>query len=259
MIYTRQKLNTYLLITVICLFGHTVYSMEELKIQKHINCSRLIKACKEGNIEQVKALATTNNINHLSSYNKTPLCNKTPLWIAILSGTSKNKENNYKNYLVIKDNYLPIVKLLLQAKADTETKYQHETPLSYATRTKNWDLVKLLAAHKADVNKPDEWGRMPLHWAIRHKEYDIITLLLEKDTNTKNMFKPVLNLPYEETPLYYAARTNDIELLELLLKYRPKELDCENRYCSTKDCIDKPKMEKLLKKYGVIIKNHRKE
>ena len=74
------------------------------------------------------------------------------------------------------------VKELLQSNANIEAKggmYQ-ETPLHLAARSGHRDIVDLLLEEKADIETKDEHQRTPLHLAALEDLKEVVTLLLDK-------------------------------------------------------------------------------
>ena len=144
---------------------------------------------------------------------------KTPLWYIITS--TQYKALHYTPNGAPQENWkrLEMIKLLLNHKI-IESRYDGETPLCYATRTNNFDLLQLLIKYKANVNAKDKDGHMPLHNAILNKNYNIIELLLKEGADKKTLFDSHIGARgYRETPLNHAARTNNLHLLKLLFKY----------------------------------------
>ncbi len=53
----------------------------------------------------------------------------------------------------------------------------HETPLHWAARHGQMDVVELLLAHNADVNAKDREGETPLQWAVTDGKTEVAELL----------------------------------------------------------------------------------
>jgi hypothetical protein len=72
-----------------------------------------------------------------------------------------------------------VVKLLLEAKADVESKSSSgRTPLSWAAWGGHEAVVKLLLEAKADVESKTSSGQTPLSWAAREGHEAIVRLTL---------------------------------------------------------------------------------
>jgi ankyrin repeat protein len=145
------------------------------------NCTPLHYACQEGNIEIVKILlkngADVNIQNRYSTFY--------PLFDAI---TSDNE-----------DNYYPIIKLLIDAKADINSIDSFgNTILYYAIEKENIELIKLLISLGCDINRGSRYDKdSALHYAYFQKNEQIANLLIEAGADIKH-----LNL-YNRRPISY--------------------------------------------------------
>jgi ankyrin repeat protein len=54
-----------------------------------------------------------------------------------------------------------------------------ETPIYYAIRQNNFDFLKFLVEHGANVNVTNNYGQTPLDVAIIYDNFEIIEFLLE--------------------------------------------------------------------------------
>jgi hypothetical protein len=72
------------------------------------------------------------------------------------------------------------VRLLLEMGVDIEMKstYMQQTALILAARGGHTDVVKLLAAHRANINATDKYGGTPLIWAVHKDQPSMVRLLL---------------------------------------------------------------------------------
>jgi ankyrin repeat protein len=96
-------------------------------------------------------------------------------WQSIPRFTSSLAVGSYFGYEVI-------IKLLLEAKADVNSKddFGGRTPLSWAAENGHEGIVKLLLEAKANINSKDDFGgQTPLSWAAENGNKDIVKLLLE--------------------------------------------------------------------------------
>jgi uncharacterized protein len=102
------------------------------------------------------------------------------------------------------------------------------SPLLYATRAGNLDLVKLLIASGADVNQPDANNTSPLLLALIDGHLDVAAFLLTKgaDPNITDGFGrgglfgavDTRNAGYYANPLAGENKTDSLDLMEQLLK-----------------------------------------
>ena len=118
------------------------------------------------------------------------------------------------------------------------------TPLIFACKTNNIELVEKLLKKGADANKnyiyKDRYSHIkktetPLFLACKTNNVELAKLLLEKGADANKTYKT-------ETPLFLACKTNNVELAKLLLEkgadvnYRLAEGNsylheaCKNRY-----------------------------
>ena len=88
---------------------------------------------------------------------------------------------------------------------------EYDSELFEATKNGDDELVKLLIAAGADVNKADKWGSPPLHSAAEYGHTDCVKLLIAAgaDVNKTN--------EDSETPLYTAAWNGHTECVKLLI------------------------------------------
>jgi len=93
-----------------------------------------------------------------------------------------------------------------------------DTPLHAATYWNRTDIVKLLTAKGADVNKFNHWGTTPLHYAVVCRYQDIAQTLLDNGANPNAKTNKGL------TPLELARKVKDRKLISLLNnpKYQTK-------------------------------------
>ena len=156
----------------------------------------------------------------------------------------------YKNktllYLATTRGHKDVAKLLLDAGADpNKATNDPESPLSWATKRGDIDIMKLLLAAGADPNTPGLFRKTPLYWAA-NGHIDVVKLLLNNGANPNiaadySGQTPLINavqfgLPEEhvkilldagadpnkakgngETPLYWATRKGNTNVVKLLL------------------------------------------
>lgn len=147
-------------------------------------------AVKENNIDLVKILIS-NKTNTLD-INKKNLYDESALWIAINNG------------------YKEIIKILIANGADVDCiNLSNNTPIIYAIKQNDTELLHTLIKNKADVNKSND--KSPLWWAVMQNKEDIVKILVENDADVNKEYAG-------ETPLMFAARHGNMELVKFLLK-----------------------------------------
>ena len=126
----------------------------------------------------------------------------------------ENKEGNTPLLLLIKNNYIELIKILLN-KTGVKVNYNQiniVSPLHLATRIGNRDIIEVIIDHRGDIAKVDKDGNTPLHIALMNKNIKAAKLLLKNGA-------PV-DIPSDthKTPLHYIATiSNYTKLLQLLL------------------------------------------
>ncbi|WP_341808410.1 ankyrin repeat domain-containing protein [Wolbachia endosymbiont (group E) of Neria commutata] len=132
------------------------------------------------------------------------------------------------------DNYLNIVKMLLDYGANTEIEdLNNGTPLYQAVGSSQIKAIKLLLDAKADVNSRNKRGETPLHIVVNYgldslsqKRCDVAELLLKNgaDVHAKD--------ENGNTPLHNAAFHRSEGVARLFLKYGAN-IDETNKYGTT--------------------------
>lgn len=102
------------------------------------------------------------------------------------------------------------------------------TALHLAVINDNPDVVKTLIERGAKINIKDDEGNTPLHLAVPCENYDIVKSLLEAGANP-NIFCPLGDDLFVQDPelqdikctsLQFAAFIGNVDLIELLIRYR---------------------------------------
>jgi ankyrin repeat protein len=98
-----------------------------------------------------------------------------------------------------------------------EGDYDKRTPLHVAVAANQYEAVKFLLDHGANVNPKDRWGSTPLNDADNK---DIETLLLSKGAKAgkKQAYQPIKlqTLRDDDNRLFYAALQNDVKNMAIL-------------------------------------------
>lgn len=183
----------------------------------------LIDAVINGDVELVRKLVTTENVNFQDKNMSTPL-----MFAAELENPEKS---------------LQIVQILLDSGADVNLNNTLiNDALIFATKTNNTDVIKLLIKAGANINNINNRGDNSLIWSSSYGNAEIVELLLKLGANpniqndkkatalhfvtsNKNITKLLLDAGANpnlqdsdgDTPLTDAVSKNNIEIVKLLL------------------------------------------
>src|SRR5262245_40706013 len=128
-----------------------------------------------------------------------------------------------------------LIRLLLKAGADPQSpNADGETALHLVARSGNLEAAKLLLKAGAKVNAREQFGEQtPLMWAAARRHPQMVELLLSKraDINARGAVRDYKRVATAEsraaprdrggfTPLMYAARSNCIECVDVLIKHK---------------------------------------
>ncbi len=235
------------------------------------NGSPLLNLCvQKGYTEMAEALLKAG-----VDVNKVDFENRTALQMAIASGQTNlvrmitqtnQKAANPKDVLITPLHTAALfgnidsIEILLAAKADPNAKdYEGKTPLHLAIQTNNIPTVKILI-DKTNLSSQDNHGTTPLIEAVKMGEVDVVSMLLNADTQGKaldlrdsegynaiywsvvsqklDIFQFLINsgisvIPQKKddtftTLLHVAARAGAPEFLELLRKSDANQKDSHN-------------------------------
>ena len=87
------------------------------------------------------------------------------------------------------------------------------TPLHYAVRNRNLNIVKLLIENGADVNLINDQDETPLHQAVLSENYNMVKLLIKHGAD------PFIKNNRSKTPLEICNNEEIRQLLEEYIKY----------------------------------------
>ena len=122
---------------------------------------------------------------------------KTLLNLNNINFTYKSKKLNTPLFYAIKSNNLEIIKLFIKKGAMVNYKnIDRVTPLHYAVIYSSLDVVKYLISKRAKINVQDKFGRTPLHYTAIKNKFLIKRLLLSKSAK-------VLKDKYNKTYIEY--------------------------------------------------------
>lgn len=116
----------------------------------------------------------------------------------------------------VRSGSLELVEYLLAKGATHDNANDIRTPLCEAATFKKIDIVKILLAHGADVNRPDKLENTALFYSCREKSLEITDLLLQAGADVN-----IEDSDYE-TALVYAARGGSLEIVKLLISHGAK-------------------------------------
>lgn len=185
----------------------------------------LASACRHGHYEIVKILLSKlgDKSHSVNSHGITPLvhaCRDFEM-VKILFDFEP-----YKNQITIEETNIALtnaaahncndtVNLLLKNGANVDGAQKNEvTPLLFASKAGNFNVVKTLIDHSANINFIfSQTGDTALTFACMFGCHKTIATLLDNGANVNHITN------YKISPIMFAA--NDIELIKLILKYNP--------------------------------------
>jgi len=163
----------------------------------------LIKAVKNGNIEQVNVLITNGvNINAQDDRGWTSLhralCHDyfDIAKILIESGADLDIKDNDPGegwaplHWASLKNCVEILEILLNRGANINIQnYEGDTPLHFASYHRHAEIVKSLLNRGANVNIPNNINWIPMHWEVCHNSLEMVELMLMAGVNVNIITK----------------------------------------------------------------------
>ena len=110
--------------------------------------------------------------------------------------------------------FLPIIKKMIKDVADVNqvNPVNCQTPLMYASRFGNLEIVQILLQNGANIDHKGMYGKTPLMQACRYEYLDIVKLLLQNGANIHEKDD------HNETSIFYACRVGNLEIVKFLLE-----------------------------------------
>ena len=131
--------------------------------------------------------------------------------------------SNDKLYTAIAKGSLSEVEEIIESGVDINYKYKNDrnksehTALHYAVKYHEYDIAELLIEKGANVNAVDIYGWHPLLYAVNDGNLKLSELLLKNGANLEQKNSETGNISID-----YAISNNDTNMINLLLKYEPK-------------------------------------
>jgi ankyrin repeat protein len=100
---------------------------------------------------------------------------------------------------------------LIQEKFDVSGRHRGLSPLHFASKAGNEDVIRFLVDKGANMSGQDETGMTPLHWATKGGFREIVKPLLNEDVNLDSRDDDTF------TPLHWAAKEGSKNVVQLSL------------------------------------------
>jgi ankyrin repeat protein len=162
--------------------------------------SRLCNACKNGDLETVKKLATSKNVNDKGWMGWPPVIKAAEganlevvqFLVNDLQADVNNADSSKQTSLHVlagvereTQRHIQTMAFLLEKGANPNAEADDQyTPLHMATLNNNIEMVKLLLQHKANVNAQNMDQYTALHTAYRYGLRELIDILLQHGADT---------------------------------------------------------------------------
>lgn len=116
------------------------------------------------------------------------------------------------------------IKWLLNHHVDPNDPTSQQTPFIQAMKKNNFEIMDILLANGADINRQNSMGISPLHYAVAHNQNDIVTYLLSHQANPNGHdFSGV-------TPLMLAILKNNTSAVQILLEQDDIDVNQQNNH-----------------------------
>ncbi|AVP87007.1 hypothetical protein phytr_440 [Candidatus Phycorickettsia trachydisci] len=117
-------------------------------------------------------------------------------------------------HIAAQNGHLKLIESLIEQKFDVNatTIKESKTPLRIAAQHNQFEAVKLLVKHGANLNLPDHEGRTPVYWAACCNNQAMVECLYENGADIFGKYEKI-----EESLLHVAAENNNTQLIELLI------------------------------------------
>ncbi len=125
-----------------------------------------------------------------------------------------NVNKNDPLHLALQEKNRTIIKILLKYKAIVNQKDEYgRAALTHSVISGNYKNFKIILNYDGNINQRDRSGESALFFAVKNKKYKMIEMLIRKGTNVNFQ-----NYDWKRSVLMQAARANQIEIVEYLLK-----------------------------------------
>jgi uncharacterized protein len=139
-----------------------------------------------------------------------------------LSNASNQEMMNTLKRFILQNAAQPLVQQVVDSLSSVKVRWSEETPLSLAVN--NPALLNILLARGFAVEHQNGFGKTPLFYAVELSQYDSVKTLLEHGADVNHEYKQ--NEPHQScgikqwkrTPLMHAAQHSDTKMLQLLLE-----------------------------------------
>jgi len=113
----------------------------------------------------------------------------------------------------VEHNMSETLSLILESNFDTNFLIRGQTPLHFAIKDQNLNMIKTLIKHKADLELKDIFKETALNCAVRTGNIDVISYLLEQGALVNTQASD------SSTPLEFAIHNGDSKSVEILKHY----------------------------------------
>ncbi|XP_014294505.1 putative ankyrin repeat protein RF_0381 isoform X2 [Halyomorpha halys] len=186
-------------------------------------------------------LSVRDNLNWTPLHIAAECCRyRSVIWL-LNNGVDIDSEDCFMHtplFKAVNKGHIGVAKLLFERGADLKHTEGWGKNLLHCANT--LPLLEWLVENKLDINAKDDWGRTPLHDAVKSSSLEKAIFLLEKgaDIDAKDR--------KGRTPLYEAAKSGKIELVRLFLKWGADSKSIFKDGSSPKEVTNNIKIKTLL-------------